>query len=353
MQQTVESSTIASIYTDLHTQIEQLLLLLTQREKNVIESRFALNQPKKATLEEIGQKFNVTRERVRQIEKNALNKLKRNIGTFKANEINDQAIDILSSKGGLMKEEDLLAELINRRQEELEYKVLFILSLDKRFDRRTNTIAYFPYFKLASISDELLDKVAAKTIQILKEHKNLVSFNDAKSQLKSVSNYEIISERLLHSLFTIYKQFKVVDNSVGLISWKHIHPRTLRDKIFYVLRHTKKPLHFVDIANTIINNKFDTKNVNMQAVHNELIRNDDFILIGRGIYALKEWGYSTGTVADVIIDILRDKDNLEENQIISEVLKKRKVKPITIILNLKNKSQFERVGRKRYRLKAL
>jgi hypothetical protein len=89
----------------------------------------------------------------------------------------------------------------------------------------------------------------------------------------------------------------------------------------------------------------------MQAVHNELIRHKDFVLIGRGIYALKEWGYSHGTVAEVIESILKDKESLSEDEIIAEVLKKRQVKPITIILNLKNKDQFTRVGRKQYAVK--
>ncbi|HMR01199.1 MAG TPA: hypothetical protein PKA32_02305, partial [Candidatus Gracilibacteria bacterium] len=96
---------------------------------------------------------------------------------------------------------------------------------------------------------------------------------------------------------------------------------------------------------------FDQKSVNLQAVHNELIRYGDFILIGRGIYALKEWGFSSGTVADIIEAILKGKEQMSEDEIIDAVLEQRQVKPITIILNLKNKSQFVRVGRKRYTLK--
>ena len=77
----------------------------------------------------------------------------------------------------------------------------------------------------------------------------------------------------------------------------------------------------------------------------------DFILIGRGIYALKEWGFSSGTVSDIIEAILKGKEQMSEDEIIDAVLEQRQVKPITIILNLKNKPQFVRVGRKRYTLK--
>jgi len=169
--------------------------------------------------------------------------------------------------------------------------------------------------------------------------------------LKSDSNFSTLSLEAFSSIFNLSKELKVIENSVGLIKWKHIHPRTLRDKIYFILRRDGKPLHFVDIANMIVSGAFDKKNVNLQAVHNELIRHPDFILIGRGIYALNEWGYSSGTVSDIIESILAKRKELAEDEIIAEVLKQRQVKPITIILNLKNKPQFVRTGRKHYKLK--
>jgi hypothetical protein len=135
------------------------------------------------------------------------------------------------------------------------------------------------------------------------------------------------------------------------MKWRHVNPRTIRDKIFFVLRESGKPLHFVDISNEIVKAQFDRKSLNHQAIHNELIRNDEFVLIGRGIYALKEWGYSVGTVADIIISILQKHGSLSQDDIIAEVLKQRQVKPITIILNLKSKDTFTRIGRFQYALK--
>jgi hypothetical protein len=351
MQQTVERSSLTQIFPELNNQIEQLLLLLSQREKNVIESRFALGRPERATLEEIGHKFNVTRERVRQIEKNALQKLRRNIGAFKVCSINDMALEMLKEAGGLLKEDVLLSKILQQTNEDAAFKILFILSLDKRFDRRSNTIAYFPFFKLAEVDDNMIDQIASRTIHALKERNEVMGIAEIKKLHKSFQGTEYLSDASYISLFSIYKQFKVIDNGIGLITWKHIHPKTLRDKIFFILRESKKALHFIDISNQIIERKFDNKSVNLQAVHNELIRNDDFILIGRGIYALKEWGFTSGTVADVISEVLKGKSSLSEEVIIAEVLKRRKVKTITIILNLKNKSQFERVGRRQYKLK--
>jgi hypothetical protein len=95
---------------------------------------------------------------------------------------------------------------------------------------------------------------------------------------------------------------------------------------------------------------FDSKRVNLQAVHNELIRCSDFVLIGRGIYALKEWGYQSGTVLEVIESVLKDAKEMEQEEIVKAVLERRQVKRITILLALKNAAKFTRVGRKQYRL---
>ena len=61
----------------LREQIDELLNTLTDRERQVLELRFGLHDGKTRTLEEVGKHFDVTRERIRQIEGKALNKLKK------------------------------------------------------------------------------------------------------------------------------------------------------------------------------------------------------------------------------------------------------------------------------------
>lgn len=61
----------------LREQIEELLTGLTERERQVLELRFGLKDSKTRTLEEVGKYFDVTRERIRQIEGKALSKLKK------------------------------------------------------------------------------------------------------------------------------------------------------------------------------------------------------------------------------------------------------------------------------------
>ncbi len=72
----IESPEIEVISRDRKEQINEILKTLTPREEQVLRLRFGLNDGHEHTLEEVGKKFNVTRERIRQIESKALRKLK-------------------------------------------------------------------------------------------------------------------------------------------------------------------------------------------------------------------------------------------------------------------------------------
>jgi len=336
----------------LKQQVEQLLILLSQKERVVVEKRFSLNTDKRYTLEEIGQEFNVTRERVRQIEKNALHKLKRNAENYGIILINDLAHEILRENGGILREDIIISKILKADPVTDYATIQFILSLDKRFTRVPNTIKYHPHVRMSTYSDAMIEAVCATSIEILKKQGDSVDTAKIQAEVaKHVPECAGLGLSFLISLFGIHKSFKLLKDQTGLMEWRHVHPRTLRDKIFFTLRQKKSPLHFIEIGNIIQSSNFDKKRLNMQAVHNELIRHPEFVLIGRGIYALKEWGYSHGTVAEVIESILKGRDSMSEEEIIAEVLKKRQVKKITIILNLKNKPRFVRIGRKQYALK--
>lgn len=331
--------------------VENFLLLLTQKERFVVERRFNLDQKEKATLEEIGQKFSVTRERIRQIEKNALNKLRRNLENCPLIDAGNLAYEYVESFGGVVKEDNLVAKILNIKPEYSKEALQLIFSIDKRLTRVPNTVSFHPYVKIIQLSQASLENVCRMAVEALSKSKSTMSVDSLSKQIMNDKTLSL-SQNAFLSLIQIDKKIKLIDEKhVGLYEWRNINPRTLRDKIFFVLRNQKSPMHFVDIANRIIESGFDKKKINLQAVHNELIRHDDFILIGRGIYGLSEWGYKSGTVADVIARILGNKDSMSQEDIVAEVLKQRKVKPITVILSLKNKSQFMRVGRKQYALK--
>lgn len=345
---------VAQTLTELSSVVENLLLLLSEKEKVVIKKRFNLGKIGKHTLEEIGDEFSVTRERIRQIEKNALAKMKRNVFNTALRSLHDFVTNVVRSHGSLVKKESLINELVAIVADKNKVDISCLdlsLVLHEDLDCVGNTINFYPYVKERSLPDFFIKHASNHVVNQLNKHgdkKNLSKIHeDLKSAFKDM-DFDIVKVK---SLVNIDKRLVVLDGDlVALLEWRHINPRTLRDKILYVLRNENKPLHFTNISEKISSKNFDNKVVNLQAVHNELIRHDAFVLIGRGIYALKEWGYENGTVAEVIKSILKEKKELSQEEIIDLVLKQRQVKKITIILALKNNKNFTRVGRKQYRL---
>ncbi|MFA5947547.1 MAG: sigma factor-like helix-turn-helix DNA-binding protein [Candidatus Gracilibacteria bacterium] len=339
---------------DLKGIVDNLLLLLSAKEKIVIKKRFNLEDAGKHTLEEIGQEFSVTRERIRQIEKNALTKMRRNVFNTSLKFLHEYTVSFVRTHGGLTKEDYFVKALSSIIPNDVDYdlnNLHFAIVLNDDLECIGNTINFYPHIREKNLTDYALKYASSQLIKQLQKYGDVKEVIKLHSDLKNVFdelNFDLTKTK---SLITIDKRLTLIDDKiVGLMEWRHIHPRTLRDKILYILRNEKKPLHFAYIAEKIVGQNFDNKRVNIQAVHNELIRHDQFVLIGRGIYALKEWGYEKGTVADVIEQILADKKTLEQDEIVTLVLQRRQVKKITVILALKKSDKFERVGRKAYKL---
>lgn len=333
--------------------VNNLLVLLSPKEKHIIENRYSLNERPHATLEKIGREFGVTRERIRQIEKNALKKLSRNVVNTSLHQFNQFGKTVIQKYEGVVLEEKLLSEILALMSDpkSVDASALKLsLELDANLEKVPNTINCHPYFKLKTVERKEIAEVCERTIRFLNGKSDVESIETLLSALEKATGKKWNKQFVL-SCLELDRRIKVVKKGIGLSSWRHINPRTLRDKIHYILNEIQKPLHYVEIANRISEAHFDRKAINVQAVHNELIRDKDFVLIGRGIYALRKWGYEDGTVSEVIAEILKAKGPLEREQVIAEVLKKRQVKRITILLNLKNKPIFERVGRDAYALK--
>jgi hypothetical protein len=131
-----------------------------------------------------------------------------------------------------------------------------------------------------------------------------------------------------------------------LKEWPEINPRVIKDKAFLVFKKENKPLHFSQVAQLIGTNAL------VQTVHNELIRDQRFVLVGRGIYALADWGYKPGTVKEVISGILAQSgDPLSKDEILKKVSEQRIVKANTVLLNLSNKQRFLRNSQGKYLLR--
>lgn len=350
---TQDISSIVASLPEVKELINNLLILLSPKEKHIIENRYSLNDKPHATLEKIGREFGVTRERIRQIEKNALKKLSRNIVNTRLNNFNQFGKTIIQKYEGVVLEDKLVSEIVAMVSDPKSVDASAIklsLELDANLEKVPNTINCHPYFKLKTIERKEIGSLCESVIGHL-TGKNEVDSTDSVLAMLEQKTGKKWSKQFVLSCLELDRRLKIVKKGIGLSSWRNINPRTLRDKILYILSEIQKPLHYVELANRISESHFDKKAVNVQAVHNELIRDNSFVLIGRGIYALRKWGYEDGTVSDVIAGIMREKGTLDREQIIAEVLKKRQVKRITILLNLKNKPIFERVGRDAYTLK--
>lgn len=335
--------------------IEEMFLVLTTKEKEVIIKRFCLDNKPKQTLEKIGQTFSVTRERVRQIEKIALGKLRRTVETTKLNVINALARETIAANGGVLLESKLVSTIINKIGSEQEVDAHIIkLALNINVDliKFEKTNLYKPFWKTLVVNFEDIKEVVSLGISILNKNNDVVADDQLAERvvIEAKERNKNYAKEFILSALEVDKRIKKTAEGYGLTSWRHINPRSIRDKAYIILKKAAEPLHFVEIANRIAGAGFDKKVVTTQAVHNELIRYDQFVLVGRGLYALKEWGYKKGTVAEVIENLLKKKSPLSKQEIIAGVLKQRKVKKGTISLNLQKNPQFVRVGRAVYAL---
>jgi len=336
--------------------IEDMFMVLTQKEKEVIVKRFSLDNKPKQTLEKIGQSFSVTRERVRQIEKIALNKLRRTVDNTKLSFINKMAKLVLSESGGVLLESTLVAKVLNKigSAQDIDANIVRLaFNINSDLEKIEKNNVFKPFWKLKSVPFENIKVVIEAGINVLNKKGDVYEdhkFSEEVSQLLQQRGVQV-EPNFIVSAMEVDRRVKKVEEGVGLTSWRHINPRSIRDKAYIVLKKANEPLHFVEIANRIASFGFDKKVVTTQAVHNELIRYDQFVLVGRGLYALKEWGYKKGTVADIIEGLLRKKAPLTKQEIISGVLKQRRVKKGTISLNLQKNPQFVRVGRAVYDLR--
>lgn len=335
--------------------IEDMFMVLSEKEREVVIRRFSLDSKEKQTLESIGRSFNVTRERVRQIEKIALSKLRRTVQNTKLKYIHEVGRAILKENGGIMLEEELLGKIlsvIDRSANIDGYIVRLALTISGEIQNLEKTNLISSSWHLTTIDPDLITGVLNSANIHLKNAKEVVEHEKMHKQLKGqkLINDSEINDLFFSAVLKIDQRIKSVEEGYGLMAWRHINPKSIRDKAYIVLKKTKKPMHFVEISNAILESAFDKKVVTVQAVHNELIRYPQFVLVGRGLYALKEWGYQDGTVADIIEDLLKKKSPLTKLEITRGVLKQRQVKKGTISLNLQKNKQFVRVGRAQYAL---
>lgn len=335
---------------DINQTVEAILGSIDQeREREIITRRFGLYD-RKETLEQIGELLGITRERVRQLEKAILIRLKIACEDGKipqTNVIEKSIVRELSEMGRLATVADLAAKLVGKNAGALERaRVAFIAELVPHLAVVNENDDYKHGVGIAEYGDEKkLRTQIDEIVTTIKKHGEPLTIE----QLHDKLNYEHPS--VVRALASVSKHLSNLKDDWGLNKWPTVNPKNIRDKIYVILAENGKPMHFSEISESIKDSSFSRKNVTTQAIHNELIKDGRFVLIGRGIYALDSWGYSKGTVADTIADILRkSSEPLHRDEIVRRVLKNRQVKETTILLNLQSKPQFKRVAKATYSL---
>lgn len=318
-----------------------------EREREIISRRFGLYD-RRETLEQIGELLGITRERVRQLEKAIMARLKAvaddDLPHIK--EVERVLIKQLHELGRVARVKDVTEKVTGDTSETKRAHIAFLATLAPNIAVVDENDYYHQSIGIAEHHDEKkIKQHVDDLVRIIKEHKEPISAQDlhAKTTHEHPDHVEAIAK--------VSKQLAHLNGKWGLIKWPTVNPKNIRDKIYVILQTKGKPMHFSEISGSIKDSDFKRKDVTTQAIHNELIKDKRFILIGRGIYALKEWGYNKGTVADVIADILRKEDGpLHRDEIVKRVLKSRHVKETTILLNLQGKPQFKRVAKATYEL---
>jgi len=326
-----------------------LAIIDHEREREIITRRFGLYD-RRETLEQIGELLGITRERVRQLEKAILNRLKtatKNGKISSINTIEKNIIRELSEMGRVARVQDLTDKMLGRISNQRERAhVAFIAELAPNIAVLNKNDNYFLSVGILEYGDE--KKIRSEVdaiVATIKKHGSPLSIE----QLHDMLSYEHPS--YVRALASTSKLLAHLKDSWGLVKWPTVNPKNIRDKIYVILAESHKPMHFSEIAAEIKDSSFKRKDVTTQAIHNELIKDSRFVLIGRGIYALDNWGFKKGTVSDIIADVLRKSDEpLHRDEIVKRVLQSRQVKETTILLNLQSKPQFKRVAKATYAL---
>lgn len=317
-----------------------------EREREIVARRYGLFD-RKETLEQIGELLGITRERVRQLEKAVMTRLREQGAQLPhISDVEARLAAELEKAGHTARITHLASVLTPENTRTDQSRLAFLTTLCPSISVVSEDDAFYQAAGTAAIhSADAIKKEVATIVAAVKKAGTPVE----QADLAPLAGMD--SERYTVALASISKQLATLNGRWGLVKWPTVNPKNIRDKIYVILSENGSHMHFNEIAEAIKASDFKRKDVTTQAIHNELIKDKRFVLIGRGIYALTEWGYSKGTVADIISAVLKDaKSPLHRDEIVKRVLKSRFVKETTILLNLQSKPQFKRVAKATYEL---
>ena len=309
---------------------------LTSRQKEVITGRFGLekfNEPQ--TLAALGAKYGVTRERVRQIEASALTELRTKINVDPTTqEVVNRCRKFLKESGGVAREEALLANINTTVDGVTENHLNLLLEASRAFYRHPENKSFWSFYYLDKESLKMATSFISQWTSYLRNKKAETLEGKYREQLASFLKKSGIATSQAETYLGISKKIATNPYSdTGLTEWPEIQPRTVRDRIYLALKKSGEPLHFRTIATLINKVGFSARPASAPTVHNELIKDNRFVLVGRGTYGLAEHGYEPGTAREVIHRILKTQGALRPKEVMLAVQKERFFKPNTILVS--------------------
>ena len=327
---------------------KKLLSALPDRARDVLEKRYGLGKDVDIfTLESIGQTYGITRERVRQIENYGIGSIQKSDVYKEFQEVFDELHQIIEQLGaGLISEKDLLEQIST--DPATRNHIYFLLVLGDPFYRSKENSSYSHRWYTEKKIANSVEK-ALRTVYQALDKEELVSEEEVLGRFREqlIDIADKYDEQILKRWLMISKE--IASNPLG--EWGHsaspnVRVKGIRDYAYLVVKRHGSPMHFREVASAI--QELFEKSAHTATTHNELIKDERFVLVGRGLYALTEWGYSAGVVKDVLRDILEKHGPLTREEIIDKVRKERYVKDNTIIVNLQDGTLFKKLSNGSY-----
>ena len=328
--------------------VKRLLSVLTKRGQDILISRYGLgSKTAKFTLDAIGKKYGITRERVRQIENHSLFIIRKSKVYKDLEPVFAELKKVILDLGGIISEKDLLKHL--SKDPNVQNYFYFLLIIGEEFKREKADEEFKYHWHVDRELAEKIKSALRKLYSSLSDDELVAEGDLVSSFLEEVKdlNEKYKNEEVIKRWFSI--SHKIDKNPLGewgRASSSNVNAKGMRDYAFLVIRKHGSPIHFKEVAKAIT--LYFNKKAHVATTHNELIKDSRFVLVGRGLYALSEWGYMSGVVKDVIKKILEKEGPLMKDKIIEKVLKERYVKENTILVNLQNPKYFKKDSSGRY-----
>lgn len=335
--------------------VAQLTSGLDARQKAVIEGRYGIKDGNPKTLAEIGEVMGVTRERVRQIEAGALQAIRPLLKKDEARQLVELVKSHIKNVGGLRREnlllEDLKLMVADATSANFSNKMHFVLDVSGEVKYAQEDAGVFAFWYLSEEDRKKAFGFVSKLVKSMESKRDtVVSHQSIDKVFEELVKPHNLKDLIALNYISASKHFHVNSfGDFGLSAWPEVNPRTVRDWAYLVLKKQGNPLHFQDIANGINKVRKDPKKTaHMQTVHNELIKDPRFVLVGRGMYSLQEFGVMPGTAREVMARLLKDHGPLNPEELMKLVLNERLLKKNTVLINLRNRKHFKRLDDGRY-----